>query len=599
MVLSRLYPFAKSSRRDISTGLLLAVFAAGAELAQPWPIKWLVDHVLGQHAPGVLARKWLSLVSNTPSAAAIMIGAAIVLIALVHKLTQLCSSLLLIRAGGRLVFELRCRAFDQLHRLSLAYHDRKKVGESLYRVAYDAHAAQTMLTGALVPMFTGGLLFLGVCLVMLRIDVLMTVITLSAAPFFVVVIQAFGRRIDSLSTGYHQAEEKLVASAQESISSIRAIQAFTMEAQSGVRFRDLARGSLLRQLNLFFTQLNFTASVGLAMALATALVALVGTSRVLSQQLQVGDVLVFLAYLGMLYQPVNALCQSTSVVQSASSQLRRVFEVIDSVPAVAERPRARELRSVRGEISFRDVSFGYESDQSVLRHINLEVAPGTALALVGRSGAGKTTLASLLTRFYDPLQGAILLDGVDLRDLKLDWLRRQVSVVLQDPILFATTLHENIAVGCPDATTEQIIAASRAAQLHEYVLQLPLGYETLLGERGVNLSGGQRQRLSIARALLKNAPILVLDEPTSALDVRTEENLLSALRELMKGRTTFIIAHRLSTVRLADRIAVMDQGEILEKGSHEELLERNGPYAEMSRVRAPTTDKKSNLVLQT
>jgi ABC-type multidrug transport system fused ATPase/permease subunit len=283
----------------------------------------------------------------------------------------------------------------------------------------------------------------------------------------------------------------------------------------------------------------------------------------------------------MLYQPVNTFCQSATVIQSANAQLRRVFEIIDSVPAVSEIPNARILAAPRADIEFRNVSFHYEEGQPVLRNISLRAAQGSAVALIGRSGAGKTTLASLLTRFYDPCSGSISLDGVDLRELKLDWLRKQVSVVLQDPILFSGTIGENIAAGRAGVSKAEIIAAAERAQLHEHIVDLPNGYDTQLGERGVNLSGGQRQRLSIARALLKNSPILVLDEPTSALDVQTEQNLLRAIRELIRGRTTFIIAHRLSTVRLADQIAVLDHGRIIEHGSPTELIAAGGTYARM------------------
>jgi ATP-binding cassette subfamily B protein/subfamily B ATP-binding cassette protein MsbA len=599
MIAARLYPFWKPARKETLAGLGIAALAVLVELLQPWPMKWLVDYVLGgRPAPAPLSR-WLFAFGHHSQAAAGVIVLMIVILALAQKAANLASNLLLIRAGEKLVFELRCQAFDHLHRLSLAYHDRKQVGESLYRVAYDAHAAQSLLSGALVPIFTGTLLFTGILIVMLRLNVIMTLITLSAAPAFLLLIKKFGKRIDAHSTRYHEEETRLVSAAQESLASIRAVQAFTMEARSSVRFRNLARKSFAQHLKLIFTQLHFSAWVGAVMAVGTAAVAYVGAVRVSSGQLQIGDILVFLAYLGMLYQPVNAVCQSTSVVQSAGAQLRRVFEVIDSVPAVKENARAQTLPKVQGHVEYRNISFHYEPGQPILKNINLDVAPGTIVALVGRSGTGKTTLASLLTRFYDPAEGAILLDGIDLRELKLDWLRRQVSVVLQDPILFSGTIRENIAVGQADATDEQILNAARRAQLHQDVLSLPNGYDTVLGERGVNLSGGQRQRLSIARALLKDAPILVLDEPTSALDVHTEQGLVQALQELTKSRTTFIIAHRLSTVRMADFIVVLEDGRIVEQGSHEELLAAGGSYTDMTECHQPRITETSELVLQT
>jgi len=579
--------------------MALAAFAVGVELLQPWPIKWLVDYVLGSHAPPAWLHRWLYVMEpGEKTAAVLIVCVTIVLLALVQKTSQVLSSLLLIRAGEKLVCEIRCRVFDQLHRLSLAYHDRTKVGESLYRVAYDAHAAQSLLTGALVPAFTGALMLIGVLVVMLRLDVTMTLITLATAPLFLFLIKGFGGRIDERSQEYHQQESALVSDAQESLSSIRAVQAFTMEAQSSIRFRTQARQSLRCHLQLIRTQLHFSGWVGLVMALGTAAVAYVGARCVLAGELAIGDILVFLAYLGMLYQPVNAFCQSTNVAQSAGAQLRRVFEVIDSIPVIRDRSEARVLPAVSGRIEYQRVSFSYEPGQPALREVSLAVSPGSVVALVGRSGAGKTTFASLLTRFYDPGEGAILLDGVDLRDLKLEWLRRQIGIVLQDPILFSGTIRENIVVGRPEAAFDEIVEATRRAQLHEDIQKFPAGYDTILGERGVNLSGGQRQRLSIARALLKDASILILDEPTSSLDVQTESGLLAALKELMRGRTTFIIAHRLSMVRMADVIVVLENGRIVEQGTHEELLDVGGAYEAMVRQHQMSVSQEPALVLQ-
>jgi ATP-binding cassette subfamily B protein/subfamily B ATP-binding cassette protein MsbA len=326
------------------------------------------------------------------------------------------------------------------------------------------------------------------------------------------------------------------------------------------------------------SQLAFAGVVGLAMALGTAAVIWVGAHRLQEHRLLVGDVLVFLAYLGMLYQPVNSFCQSASVFKSALVQLKRVFEVIEAVPSILDSPAAKALDHVCGAIEFKSVTFHYDPERPVLRNVSLSVPAQSAIAIVGRTGAGKTTLASLLARFYDPVSGAIFLDGHDLREVPVNWLRQQVSVVLQDPILFASTVWQNIAVGSPNATPEEIETAARRAQIHDEILRFPDGYGTLLGERGVNLSGGQRQRLSVARALLKNAPILVLDEPTSSLDSRTEGDLLGCLRELMRGRTTFIIAHRLTTVTLAHQILVLDDGCIAEIGTHHELMRAGRLY---------------------
>lgn len=578
-MLKKLQPFARGASGSIALGLFVLLLAGVFEVLQPWPVKWLVDHVLGRHPlPPMLARFLPSLAGQLSAGVATVCGLMLAL-ALVHRLANVISNLLLLQAGERIVFQLRCRAFDQLQRLSLAYHDKTQVGESLYRVAYDAHAAQALLAQVIVPIVGGTLMLIGILVIMVRIDPVMTLITLAAAPLFFISIRAFGRRIENGSRRYHESESTLVAAVQEALISMRAIQTFTMEAAFGVRFRKQAQQSCRNHESLMRAQLIFSGVVGLAMALGTAGVVWVGAQRIQAGQLLVGDVLVFLSYLGMLYQPVNAFCQSASAFRSAGTQLKRVFEVIDAVPAVTDAPNARVPSRVEGGFEFRKVSFRYEPDKPVLQQVSFVVPPKSVVAVVGRTGAGKTTLASLLTRFYDPAEGSIHLDGHDLRSLKTEWLRQQISVVLQDPILFSGTIAQNIAIGSPGAKTAEIENAARRAQMHEQIVRFPQGYETVLGERGVNLSGGQRQRLSIARALVKNAPLLILDEPTSALDSRTEAELLCCLRALMEGRTTLIIAHRLTTIALARQILVLDEGRAVEMGTHEELLHRGRLYA--------------------
>ena len=575
----------RAAKGESITGGLILVVAAMVELLQPWPIKWLVDYVFGtQSAPPWLTSIWPVLGTRDLAGGITAVCLTILILAVVYRCGVTLGHFFLVRAGARVVQRLRCHAYEHLHRLSISYHDRVKVGDSLYRVAYDSHAAQSLINGAIVPMANGTLMLIGAVIIMLQINVVLTFTTMAAAPLFILIIRGFSKTIDRQSRAYHESESALVSTVQEALSSIRAIQAFTLEPQTSERFHAHSQQSLRANERMTRTQLIYSACAGLAVSIGTAAVVWVAGHQVMSGKLSVGDILVFLAYLGMLYQPMNTFSQSASVIQSASAQLKRVFEIIEAVPEIQEKRNAKTLSKVRGGVEFCDVSFGYETARPVLRGISLKVEPGQIVALVGRTGAGKTTMASLLLRFYDPLSGALLLDGHDLRDLKLSWLRQQVSVVLQDPILFSTSISENIAYGLPGATEQQIRDASVRAQADEFIRGLPNGYETIIGERGVNLSGGQRQRLSIARAFLKNAPILVLDEPTSALDVHTEEALMVALKELMHGRTTFVIAHRLSTVRQADLVVVLENGKIIEQGSHDELVAQGTTYAAMYRL---------------
>jgi ATP-binding cassette, subfamily B, bacterial len=582
LMFRRLIPYWRTARKETVAGGALLVFGAFVDLLQPWPIKWLVDYVFGTHKPPAwLGNIWPSLSNGDTASGITAVCVSILILAIVHRGAITLGHFFLIRVGARIVQQLRCTACDHLHRLSIAFHDRTKVGDSLYRVAYDSHAAQAMLNGALVPSAIGALTLIGAVVIMLQVNWMLTLVTLAVAPLFVLIIRGFSRRIDRQSRVYHENESKLVSTVQESLSSIRAIQAFTMERVSGERFRAQSEQSLDANQKMTRTQLIYSACAGLAVAVGTAGVVWVAGHLVLRGSLSIGDILIFLAYLGMLYQPMNTFSQSASVIQSASAQLRRVFELIDASPDIRDRENATVLKTVKGAIEFRNVTFGYEPGRPVLANMNLVARPGQVVAIVGRTGAGKTTIASLLLRFYDPSSGVVTLDGHDLRELRLDWLRRQVSVVLQDPILFSATIAENIGFGHFGATLEQIQEAARRAQADEFIQKIPEGYHAMLGERGVNLSGGQRQRISIARAFLKNAPILILDEPTSALDTHTEEALLTALRELMRGRTTFVIAHRLSTVRQADVIVVLENGKVAELGDHDTLLEKEGIYAKM------------------
>jgi ATP-binding cassette subfamily B protein/subfamily B ATP-binding cassette protein MsbA len=594
----RLYPYWRCAWRESLAGGVLLALAVAFELLQPWPVKWLVDYVFTEHPPP----DWLSfLVATSPLDKGATIGlvcGAIVVFFIAHRAASVCSQLFLIAAGARTTQSLRCHACDHLLNLSLSYHDRTKVGDSIYRVAYDTHAVQSLLSGALVPMASGALLLTGILLVMWQLDWRLTIVAIAITPIFWGLIKGFGRSIDLRTRSYHENESRLVSSFQETLISIRAVQAFGREGDMVRQFGKHAEKSFQTSSRLIFVQLVFSACVGLAMAVGTAVVVWFGAIGVIEGRLTVGDILVFMAYLGMLYQPMNAFSHGASVAQSAGSQLDRVFEVFRVRPDIESRPGALVPPSVTGRVECRHVLFAYETERPVLNGLDLTINPGEVVALVGRTGAGKSTLASLILRFYDPQKGAVFLDGRDLKDLDVGWLRGQVALVLQEPILFSATIGENIGFGRAGATSQEIEAAARNAQIHDFIRTLPDGYNTSLGERGVNLSVGQKQRLGIARAFVKNAPILILDEPTSALDPQTEVALLQSIRQLVRGRTTILIAHRISTLGLAHRIVVLDCGMILEEGTHEQLMLTESVYRKLYMSQSRESQRNHEIIAE-
>jgi ATP-binding cassette subfamily B protein/subfamily B ATP-binding cassette protein MsbA len=578
-MLRRLRPYWFPARYETAAGAILLALASAFELLQPWPIKGLVDYVFGEiEPPQWLGAIWPPFRTGDTFGMIAGVCVAILVLAVISRVTYLSGQHLLIRAGGRVVKKLRCDACDHLYGLSLTYHDTTKVGDSIYRVAYDATAALTLIAQVVAPVASGMFVLLGSIVILLRVDPTLTAVAVVVVPVFWFTIRAFSHTIEQRSKHYHESESRLVSALQESLSSIRAVQAFSREPQTSALIHDQAERSLSANRRLVFAQLAFSACVAVAMAVGTAAVVALGAQRVASGILSLGDVLVFLAYLGMLYQPMNALSQSSTVLHSVRTQLNRVFEVLETPLQIRDRPDAQSLSGVRGQIKLRNVSFAYEPDRPVLNNVNLIIEPGQVVALVGRTGAGKTTLASLLLRFYDPTSGDVLVDGHDLRDIRLTSLREHVAVVLQDAILFSATIADNIAYAKSSATRAEIEQAASLAQIDDFIRNLPNGYDTMLGERGVNLSGGQRQRIALARAFLKDAPVLILDEPTSSVDGQTEDALMEALKTLTAGRTTVIISHRLSTVRLADKVVVLEGQHIVEQGTHDELMRTDTAY---------------------
>jgi ATP-binding cassette subfamily B protein/subfamily B ATP-binding cassette protein MsbA len=565
----------------VAAGLALLVGATAAALLQPWPLKLVVDAVLGSQPPlPVLAAL------SRPARLGVLAAAVVILQLIVGTLTMLGSNLV-IGAALRMVFGLRCALFEHLQRLSLAFHDATRVGDSLYRVAWDTYAVQTLLNNAIVPATTAALTLSGIAVVMGMLDWRVTVAALAVAVPLVVLIRRLDRPMTRHSMRVHERESDVSSRVQETLTAIRAVQAFTREQQERERFERQAAESLHASVRLTRLQTGSQMVVSLLMAAGTAAVIWLAGLRALGGALTPGDVVLLAAYVVMLYKPLETLAYTAVAVQGAVAGARRVLTLLDVQPEVVDAPDAVALPGrAWGRLVFERVSFAYRTGEPALREVSLDLRSGETVAIVGASGAGKTTLASLVIRFYDPLAGRITLDGYDLRTLTLRSLRENVALVLQDPILFGGSVRENIAYGRPDASAEDVENAARAANAHEFITALPQGYDTPVGERGATLSGGQRQRLAIARAFVKDAPVLILDEPTSALDADSERAVLDALARLMKGRTTLIIAHRLSTIRDAHRIVVLGDGAVVEDGTHDELLARGAAYARLHGLQA-------------
>jgi ATP-binding cassette subfamily B protein/subfamily B ATP-binding cassette protein MsbA len=566
-----------SQRRDAAAGLLLSLLAIAAGLLQPWAMKIIVDNILGDAPlPG-----WLP--GQKPVALAVVCLGLLGIHFLRGGLSA-GSTMYLVRAGLRMTHELRLRVYEHLQKLSLVFHDQRAVGDSIYRVTWDTFSIQTLFNGGLVPLISSVITLAGMMVIMLRFDVTLTLLALGVAPLLGATIKFYNRRLSDVSTEYHSRESKVSAVIQESIAAIRTIQAFAREEDEVRRFSADAARSVDANVRMTKVQVLSSFVVGLITAAGTVAMIWVGGQRVLAGRISVGELLVFISYVGMLYGPMSTLSGIAGAVQGALAPFRRVVEILETKPAIADAPDARPLLRCEGAVRFEHVTFGYDAARPVLKDVDFEARPGQMVALVGPTGVGKSTLLSLLLRFYDPQQGRVLVDGVDVRAYQYRSLRRQMAIVPQEPVLFSTTVAENIAYGRPQATRAEIEEAARQAEAHEFIAAMPQGYDTPVGERGVLLSGGQRQRLALARAFLKNAPILILDEPTAALDAETEAAVLRALGRLRQGRTVLVVAHRLSTVREATTLLVMHDGRIVERGTHAELIARGGHYARVAQL---------------
>ncbi len=571
----KLLPYLGPYKWRIAWALAQIFLMSGFELLKPWPLQLVIDDVLAGKAS-----TWPMLETLSPATLLIAACLGMVVVNIGSGLLALLHNVTTIGVGQSMVNDLRGALYAHLQRLSLAFHSRQKVGDLMYRITADSFAVQTVIMNGLLPIVSALVLLGGMLAVLIPLDATLTLVSLTIVPLLFALIALFNRKITEVATEVRDRESHVYTLVQWAMSSIKVVQAFTKEEEEYRRFMGASRASLKATLRLYSWQTLYSGMVNALIACGTALVVYVGARSVLGGSLSVGQLIVFISYLAQLYTPVNQITQSWGLIAGARVGARRCFEVLDTEPDLKDGWHDFPPEGASGAIEWHHVSFRYREEMPVLNEINLDVSAGMKVALVGATGAGKSTMMGLLPRFFDPSTGTVLIDNLDVRSYRLKSLRQQIAMVLQPPLVFPMSVRDNIAYGRPDATDAEIEDAARLARIDTLVKSLPQGYDTVLGDTAT-LSEGEKQRLTIARAILRNAPILILDEPTSALDVETEAMVMEGIARLTAGRTTFIIAHRLSTVRNADLILVLRNGTIAESGSFNELMRKGGIFTEL------------------
>ncbi len=556
---------------------LLSLLATPLALLTPLPLKIAVDTGFGSrplpHFLAPLGKIIPSLAPPTHAAALWLAVGLLLAVALLTQLQGMAASLLRAYTGEKLLLELRSELFRHAQRLSLLFHDTTGTADSLYRLQYDAMSIQSIAIDTVIPFISSGFMIAGMLFVTVKISWQLALVAVLISPALFLFGKHYRRGLRRGSREVKVLERSALAVVQEVLQGLRVVKAFVREESEQKRFVGRSLDGMRARLRLAFVEGQYGVVIGLTTAVGTATVLLIGGRQVQSEALTLGNFLLLMGYLTQLYEPLKTMAKKSAALQSQLASAERAFALLDEAPEVVERPNPRPLVRAAGEIVFRNVSFGYGPDRMVLEGISFQLEPATRAGVAGETGAGKTTLMSLLLRFYDPTAGQILLDGVDLREYRLADLRNQFAFVPQDPVLFSTSIAENIAYARPEATHEEIVRSAKAAGADEFISLLPHGYRTLVGERGMCLSGGERQRIALARAFLKDAPILILDEPTSAVDVGTEATILEAMERLMKGRTTLLISHRLNVFRDCELVLEMDHGKLLAVTEAKDWLE--------------------------
>ena len=542
----------------------LGLLASPVALLTPVPLKIAVDSVLGGHPLPVFLQPFFpESAAQSPTAILLFAIGLLVAVAALGQLQGLASTLLQAYIGERLVLDFRARLVNQVQRLSVSYHDSRGTADSLYRIQHDVPAIQNLVDGV-IPSVSAAITLAMMIIVTVLLDWQLALVALAICPPLFFLSGVYRPRMRSQWRHAKKLESSALAAVQETLGALRLVKAFRQEERETDRFLRRSREGMAARLGLALLQGRYGLYVGLTMALGTAAVLLIGVRHVRTGALTLGQLLLVMGYLAQLYQPLKTISRKAASLQSYLASAERAFALLDERPDVPERLHARPLVRAAGAVEFQQVSFAYNSDRRVLHDVSFAVPAGARVAIVGTTGAGKTTLVGLLTRFYDPTAGAILLDGMDLRDYRLADLRDQFAIVLQEPVLFSTSIGENIAYGRPGASDLDIVRAAKAAGAYDFIASLPHGYATPVGERGIQLSGGERQRVALARAFLKDAPLLILDEPTSSVDVKTEAVILEAMDHLMQGRTAFLITHRLSALATCDARLQLEQGRLVE-----------------------------------
>ncbi|WP_418317900.1 ABC transporter ATP-binding protein [Piscinibacter sakaiensis] len=562
----------------------IGIVTVGLQALLPWPLKLIIDQVLGgQPMPATLS--WFSSVPGAASTGGLLAWLVMVLLLLSAGVMamQLVKGVLQADLSARLRLAVGARVFERLQALSLTYHRRHQKGDLIRRVTSDSNCLPSLVIDVALPILTSLLSLTVLFLIMWQLDRTLALLAIFVALPMALLMRLLAPRMTERAYKHQQAEGAVWSVAEQTLTAIPVVQAFGREELEGSRFKGVTASTIKAYIRTVSSQLQFRVGIDGIEAVGIAAIMLIGGLKVVGGTISVGTLVVFLSYLTALYAPLLTFAYLATTVANAAASARRVAEVLDCSEMVCDMPVAVALtrpcsRDVAGRIDFEQVVFGYQSERPVLHDLSLQIRAGETLALVGRSGAGKSTLVSLIPRLYDPWQGRVAIDGQDLRRATLDSVRQQVAFVLQDPFLLPVSVADNIAYGRPAASRGEIEAAAHLADAHGFIEQMPRGYDTVIGERGITLSGGQRQRIAIARALLKDTPILIMDEPTSAVDSVTEHHVLGAVRRLAEGRTTIIIAHRLSTVRMADRIAVLDDGRVSATGSHDTLSTNSMTY---------------------